>query len=134
MIEILFAVALLMIDVVLVLMAIMIKRLSKEICEIEVKLEHIRKHLDFYQLSDHESRLDQLEEVLELKEWFDNEDGMFYASVEECNEGILGGFPLHRLTEYEDEKCEIVGNIYDNPELKKKYKEISETENPNSNE
>ena len=32
-------------------------------------------------------------------------DGMFYASVEECNEGILGGFPLHRLTEYEDGKC-----------------------------
>ena len=46
--------------------------------------------------------------------------GMFYASVEECNEGILGGFPLHRLTEYEDEKCEIVGNIYDNTELIKK--------------
>ena len=46
--------------------------------------------------------------------------GMFYASVEECNEGILGGFPLHRLTEYEDEKCEIVGNLYDNLELLKK--------------
>ena len=75
MIEILFAVALLMIDVVLVLMAIMIKRLSKEICEIEVKLEHIRKHLDFYQLSDHESRLDQLEDMLELKEYFDEEKG-----------------------------------------------------------
>ena len=60
--------------------------------------------------------------------------GMFYASVEECNEGILGGFPLHRLTEYEDEKCEIVGNIYDNPEMKKKYKEIIEIKNPNSNE
>lgn len=46
-------------------------------------------------------------------------DGMFYASIEECNEGILGGFPLHRLTEYEDGKCEIVGNIFDNHELLK---------------
>lgn len=45
--------------------------------------------------------------------------GMFYASVEECNEGILGGFPLHSLTEHEDRECEIVGNIFDNPELLK---------------
>ena len=46
-------------------------------------------------------------------------DGMFYASVKECNDGIFGGFPLHALTEYENEKCEIVGNIYDNTELLK---------------
>lgn len=46
-------------------------------------------------------------------------DGMFYASVEECNEGIFGGFPMHRLTEYEDGRCEIVGNIHDNTELLK---------------
>lgn len=46
-------------------------------------------------------------------------DGMFYASIEECNEGIFGGFPLHRLTEYEDGECEIVGNIHDNTELLK---------------
>lgn len=45
--------------------------------------------------------------------------GMFYASVEECNEGILGGFPLHYFTKHEDREFEIVGNIYDNPELLK---------------
>ena len=44
---------------------------------------------------------------------------MFYASVEECNKGILGGFPLHALTEHEDRKCKIAGNIFDNPELLK---------------
>ena len=49
--------------------------------------------------------------------------GMFFASVQECNEGILGGFPLHALTEYEYRKCKIVGNIFDNPELLKGGKE-----------
>ena len=46
-------------------------------------------------------------------------DGMFYASVKECNDGIFGGFPLHALTEHEDRKCKIAGNIFDNPELLK---------------
>ncbi len=46
-------------------------------------------------------------------------DGMFYASVEECNEHIYGGFPLHALTTTADDDrlCEIVGNRYDNPNL-----------------
>lgn len=57
--------------------------------------------------------------------------GMFYASVEVCNQEIYGGFPLHALVE---QGVEIVGNIYDNPELKKKYKEIIEIKNPNNNE
>lgn len=47
-------------------------------------------------------------------------DGMFYASVEECNKNIYGGFPLHVLTDEEDEyKCEVVGNIFDNKQLLK---------------
>ena len=45
--------------------------------------------------------------------------GMFYASIEECNDGFLRGFPLHALTDYEDRKCEIVGNIFDNSGLLK---------------
>lgn len=47
-------------------------------------------------------------------------DGMFYASVEECNENIYGGFPLYVLTDEEDEyKCEVIGNIFDNKDLLK---------------
>ena len=45
--------------------------------------------------------------------------GMFYASVEVCNQEIYGGFPLHALAEENGKDIEIVGNIYDNPELKK---------------
>lgn len=47
--------------------------------------------------------------------------GMFYASVEELNKGVYGGFPLHVLTVSEEDeyKCEVCGNIYDSPELVK---------------
>ena len=44
-------------------------------------------------------------------------EGMFYASVEACNRGIYGGFPLHSLTR--DSVCRIVGNVHDNPGLLK---------------
>ena len=47
------------------------------------------------------------------------ENGMFYASAKECNEEILGGFPLHLLTISEVGECVIMGNIYDNQELLK---------------
>ena len=43
--------------------------------------------------------------------------GMFYASVEVCNQETYGGFPLHALLDVKG--IEIVGNIHDNPELKK---------------
>lgn len=63
----------------------------------------------------------------DILRWYENnllyvvtfESGMFYASIKECNEGMIGGFPLHRLMEYDYGKCEIVGNIHDNPELLK---------------
>ena len=43
-------------------------------------------------------------------------DGMFYASVEEFNQDIHGGYPLWSLVKYHDEQdCGvIVGNIYEN--------------------
>ena len=77
MIEILFPVALLVLNVVLVLMAMAIKRLSKEIDEIKVKLEHHQVNLDYLESCDsaNEHRIDELEDMLDLKEWFDKEKG-----------------------------------------------------------
>lgn len=42
--------------------------------------------------------------------------GMFYASVEEFNEDVHGGYPLWSLVKYHDEQdCGVVvGNIYEN--------------------
>ena len=72
----LFSLALVVLTVALIAMSMTVRRLSEEIDELKEVVEHIRikvKHLDFYNLSDHEKRLDQLEEVLELKEYFDEE-------------------------------------------------------------
>lgn len=46
--------------------------------------------------------------------------GMFYASVEEFNKDVHGGYPLWSLVKYHDEQdCGvIVGNIYENNEEK----------------
>lgn len=62
--------------VALTFFVMVVKQMSDEIDELKEKLEHHRmklKQLDFYNLSDHEKRLDQLEEVIELKEYFDEE-------------------------------------------------------------
>ena len=49
------------------------------------------------------------------------QSGMFYASVEEFNKDVYGGFPLWGLVEYHDEPdCGIiVGNIYEYKEEEK---------------
>ena len=45
--------------------------------------------------------------------------GMFYASVEDCNDGIFGGYPLHFFVDglTENPSSEVVGNIFDNADL-----------------
>ena len=75
--EILFAVALLMLNVVLVFMAMAIKHLSKGICEIEAKLEHYRINLEYIQCCElyNEHRIDELEDILDLNEWSDKVKG-----------------------------------------------------------
>ena len=48
------------------------------------------------------------------------QSGMFYASVEEFNKDVHGGYPLWSLVKYHDKQdCGvIVGNIYENNEEK----------------
>lgn len=48
------------------------------------------------------------------------QSGMFYASVEEFNKDVHGGYPLWSLVKHHDEQdCGvIVGNIYENNEEK----------------
>ena len=47
-----------------------LKYLSKEVDDLKEKLE---RHQKLHDWQDHEKRIDQLEEALELKEYFDNE-------------------------------------------------------------
>ena len=49
------------------------------------------------------------------------QSGMFYASVEEFNKDVYGGFPLWSLVKYHDEPdCGvIVGNVYEYKEEEK---------------
>ena len=75
--EILFAVALLVLNGVVVLMAMTIKRLSKEIGEIEARLQHYQISLEYLEscVIANEHRIDELEDMLDLKEWLDKEKG-----------------------------------------------------------
>ena len=72
----LFAIALVVLIVALILLTIVVKGMAREIDELKEKLEHYRiklKYFDDYTLPEHERRLDQLEELFELKEYFDGE-------------------------------------------------------------
>ena len=74
----LFSLALVVLTVALIAMSMTVRRLSEEIDELKAKLEQHRIRLnylnfDYLSISDIEKRLDQLEEALELKEYFDKE-------------------------------------------------------------
>ena len=60
---------------VLILLTIVVTLMKGEIDDLKEKLEQHQmklKQLDFCNLSDYEERLDQLEEALELKEYYDD--------------------------------------------------------------
>ena len=67
-----FALVVLIVAIIIILMRV--KHLSKEVNGLREELDCCRgrlSSLEFYNLSEHESRLDQLEEMLELKEYFE---------------------------------------------------------------
>lgn len=74
---VLFAVVLIMLSVAVVGMAKFIKLMCKEIDDTKEKLEYHRKKLQYVESCelDSEHRIDQLEDMLDLKEWFDKEKG-----------------------------------------------------------
>ena len=60
---------------VLILLTIAVTLMKGEMDDLKEKLEQHQmklKQLDFCNLSDYEERLDQLEEALELKEYYDD--------------------------------------------------------------
>lgn len=75
MIIVMFSIVLVVLAVSTILIAVPIKRLSDEIDELKEKLEFHRIKLQYVESCelDNEKRLDQLEKVLDLKEYFDKE-------------------------------------------------------------
>lgn len=73
--KLLFTLALVVMSVALITISIAAKHLSKEIDELKEKLEFHRIKLQYVESCelDNEKRLDQLEKVIELKEYFDEE-------------------------------------------------------------
>lgn len=75
MIIVLFSIAFIVLAVAVLGIAMTVEHLSKDINEIKEKLEFHRIKLQYVESCelDDEKRLDQLEKVLELKEYFDEE-------------------------------------------------------------
>lgn len=76
--EVLYTFLFTVIIAVLVLLTMTIKRIAREIDEFKVKLEKHRARFnylefDYSSISDIEERLDKLEELLELKEFYEQE-------------------------------------------------------------
>ena len=73
--KLLFTLALVVMSVALIAISMAVKHLFKEIDELKEKLEFHRIKLQYVESCelDNEKRLDQLEKVLDLKEYFDKE-------------------------------------------------------------